>query len=180
MDTLRKIIGSFHISSNTNPRLNTEPAIHICWSPYIHVMIQKKWALGRIRVRCRSLRHKVNKSKYKTNPFYDWLFQIIYICHCVDNQTLIQMSCFPNDIIHHIQHTFLMNREFIKAKRLVGAGLYQCYCITNVSSELQLPLDSWIIETSTKLLCSKFRSIYISTQWTLAANFCHISSLFLV
>jgi hypothetical protein len=106
------------------------------------------------------LRH-VNKSKYKTNPFCDWLFQIIYICHCVDDQTLIPMSCFPNDILNHTHRTFVMDWDFIQAKRLVSAGLYQCYCITNVPSRLQLPLDSWIIETWTKLLCSKFRSICI-------------------
>jgi hypothetical protein len=127
-------------------------------------MLQKKWALGRIRVRCRYLRHKVNKSKYKTNPFYDWLFQIVYICHYVAGQTLIPMPCFPNDVLNQTQHTFMMDRDFIKAKRLVSAALYYCYCITNVPRTLQLPLDSWIIETRNKLPCSKFRSVYICTM----------------
>ena len=132
MATLRKIISSFHISWNTNPSLTTESASRFCWSPYIHVMLQKKWELGRIRVRCRYLLHNINKSQYKTNPFYDWLFQIVYICHCADDLTLIPMSCFPNDIFNHTQHTFMMDRDFIKGKRLVSAGLYHCYCITNV------------------------------------------------
>lgn len=126
---------------------------------------KKKKALGRIRVRCRYLRHKghkVNKSKYKTNTFYDWLFQIVYICHCLTGQTLIPMPCFPNDILNQTQHTFMMDRDFIKAKRLVSAALYHyhSYCITNVPRRLQFPLESWIIETRTKLLCSEFRSIY--------------------
>jgi hypothetical protein len=107
--------GLFNFSLNINPDLNTEPAIPVGHSIFIlyHTERERMAALGEP---CHYLRRKVNKSKYKTNSFYDWLFQIVYICHCAVGSTLLPTPYFPNGTMKQGRHIFVMDRDFIKVK----------------------------------------------------------------
>jgi len=79
----------------------------------------------------------------------------LYHCYCITN---VQCRAVPL-LLHH--KCTMQDCTTVTASQMYSAELHNCYCITNVPSRLQLPLDSWIIETWTKLLCSKFRSMYI-------------------